>query len=118
MKIPTNQGAISVHESQEAARRTKGSWVSSKSIHNIDEAKAQAQNKQVKEKATSIDQPKSVLLYKDIVGRKVLFVSQLTLEQVENLKNFQFHNKDVFAWSANDLCGVDRSIIKHALCRP
>jgi hypothetical protein len=25
-----------------------------------------------------------------------------------------FH-KDVFAWSANDLCGVDRSIIEHAL---
>jgi hypothetical protein len=26
-----------------------------------------------------------------------------------------FHNKDVFVWSANDLCGVDRSIIEHAL---
>jgi hypothetical protein len=25
------------------------------------------------------------------------------------------HNKDVFAWSSNDLCGVDRSIIEHAL---
>jgi oligoendopeptidase F len=25
------------------------------------------------------------------------------------------HNKDVFAWSANDLCRVDRSIIEHAL---
>jgi hypothetical protein len=25
------------------------------------------------------------------------------------------HNKDVFALSANDLCGVDRSIIEHAL---
>jgi hypothetical protein len=26
-----------------------------------------------------------------------------------------FHNKDVFAWSTNDLFGVDRSIIEHAL---
>jgi hypothetical protein len=26
-----------------------------------------------------------------------------------------FHNKDVFAWSANYLCGVDRNIIEHAL---
>ena len=26
-----------------------------------------------------------------------------------------FHNKFVFAWSVNDLCGVDRSIIEHAL---
>jgi hypothetical protein len=26
-----------------------------------------------------------------------------------------FHNKDVFAWSASDICGVYRSIIEHAL---
>jgi hypothetical protein len=26
-----------------------------------------------------------------------------------------FHNKDVFASSANDLCGVDRRIMKHSL---
>lgn len=26
-----------------------------------------------------------------------------------------FHNKDVYIWSANDLCGIDRSIIEHDL---
>jgi hypothetical protein len=26
-----------------------------------------------------------------------------------------FHNKNVFAWSENDLCGVNRSIIEQAL---
>jgi hypothetical protein len=26
-----------------------------------------------------------------------------------------FNNKDVFAWSANDLCGVNRDAIKHSL---
>ena len=26
-----------------------------------------------------------------------------------------FNNKDVFAWSANDLCGVNRDVIKHSL---
>jgi hypothetical protein len=26
-----------------------------------------------------------------------------------------FNNKDVFAWSANDLCGVNRDIIEHSL---
>jgi hypothetical protein len=45
----------------------------------------------------------------------VFFGNQLTLEQESNLQRFLFHNKDVFAWLANDLCGVDRSIIKHAL---
>jgi hypothetical protein len=37
------------------------------------------------------------------------------LEQESNLRRFLFHNKDVFAWLANDLCGLDISIIEHAL---
>jgi ribonuclease HI len=31
------------------------------------------------------------------------------------LIRFLFNNKDVFAWSANDLCGVNRDIIEHSL---
>jgi hypothetical protein len=31
------------------------------------------------------------------------------------LLRFQFNNKDVFAWSANDLCGVNRDVIEHSL---
>jgi hypothetical protein len=26
-----------------------------------------------------------------------------------------FNNKDVFVWSANDLCGVNRNVIEHSL---
>jgi hypothetical protein len=40
MKIPSDQGHIVVHGSEEAARRTEGNWIDSKAIHNIDEAKA------------------------------------------------------------------------------
>jgi hypothetical protein len=39
MKIPSEQGPIAIHGSQEAARRAEGSWTDSKAIHNIDEAK-------------------------------------------------------------------------------
>jgi hypothetical protein len=39
----------------------------------------------------------------------------LTKEQERKLKKFLSNNKDVFAWSANDLCGVNRSIIEHSL---
>jgi hypothetical protein len=39
----------------------------------------------------------------------------LASKQEATLKRFLFHNKDVFVWPANDLCGVDRSIIEHAL---
>jgi hypothetical protein len=31
------------------------------------------------------------------------------------LTRFLFNNKDVFAWSANDLCGVNRDVIEHSL---
>jgi hypothetical protein len=40
MMIPSDQGPIVVHESQEAARRAEGNWTYSKAIHNIDEVKA------------------------------------------------------------------------------
>jgi hypothetical protein len=40
MKIPSDQGPIDVHGSQEAARRVKGNWTDSKAIHNIDEVEA------------------------------------------------------------------------------
>jgi hypothetical protein len=39
----------------------------------------------------------------------------LTEEQENNLTKFLFNNKDVFAWLANDLCGVNRSTIEHFL---
>jgi hypothetical protein len=31
------------------------------------------------------------------------------------LIRFLFNNKDVFAWSANDLCDVNRDVIEHSL---
>jgi hypothetical protein len=36
MKIPSDQGPIAIHGSQEAARRAEGNWTDSKAIHNID----------------------------------------------------------------------------------
>jgi hypothetical protein len=40
MKIPSDQGPIAVHGSQEATRRAEGNWTDSKAIHNIDESEA------------------------------------------------------------------------------
>lgn len=51
----------------------------------------------------------------DVVDQKILFGPQLIKEQESQLKISLFHNKDAFAWSASGLCGVDRSIIEHAL---
>jgi hypothetical protein len=115
MKIRSDQGPIVVHGSQEAARRAKGSWTDSKAIHNIDEAKAHQQYKYKREKAALADQPKPMLLCEDIAEQKVILGSQLSNEQEKTLLRFLFNNKDVFAWSTNDLCGVNRDIIEHSL---
>jgi hypothetical protein len=56
-----------------------------------------------------------MLLCEDIAEQKVLLGSQLSDEQEKTLLKFLFKNKDVFAWSANDLCGVNRDVIEHSL---
>jgi hypothetical protein len=115
MKIPSEQGPIAVHGSQEAARKAEGNWTDSKAIHNIDGAEACEQYKYRREKAASADQPKPMLLCEDIAEQKVLLGSQLSEEQEKTLIRFLFKNKDVFAWSTNDLCGVNRDVIEHSL---
>jgi hypothetical protein len=39
------------------------------------------------------------------------------LQQINqrSLLKFLFNNKNVFAWSANDLCGVNRDVIEYSL---
>jgi hypothetical protein len=115
MKIPSEQRPIAVHGSQEAARKAEGNWTDSKAIHNIDEVEAYQQYKHKREKAASADQPKPMLLCEDIADQKVLLGSQLSSEQEKILLRFLFNNKDVFAWTANDLCGVNRDVIDHSL---
>jgi hypothetical protein len=115
MKIPSEQGPITVHGSQEAARRAEGNCTDSKAIHNIDGAETCQQYKYKREKAALADQPKPMLLCQDIAEQRVLLGSQLSDEQEKTLLIFLFNNKYVFAWSANDLCGVNKDVIEHSL---
>jgi hypothetical protein len=39
----------------------------------------------------------------------------LSNEQEKTLLRFLFNNKDVFAWLANDLCGVNKDVIENSL---
>ena len=68
-----------------------------------------------RDKVVSVDQPRPMLLCEDIAEQKVLLGSQLSDEQEKTLLRFLFNNKDVFTWSANDLCGVNRDVIEHSL---
>jgi hypothetical protein len=56
-----------------------------------------------------------MLQCEDIADQRVLLGSQLSDEQEKTLLRFLFNNKDVFAWTANDLCGVNRDVIEHSL---
>jgi hypothetical protein len=75
MKIPSEQGPIAVHGSQEAVRKAEGNWTDSKAIHNIDGAEACEQYRYKKDKAASANQPKPMLLCEDIAEQKVLLGS-------------------------------------------
>jgi hypothetical protein len=87
MKISNNQGVISVYDSQEASRRAEATLHEPKIVYNIDEAKNQAQESKnkVKQKTSSVDQLKQVLLYEDIADQRVFFGNQLSSEQESNL---------------------------------
>jgi hypothetical protein len=84
MKIPSEQGPIAIHGSQEAARKAEGNWTDSKAIHNIDGDEACEQYKYRREKAALADQPKPMLLCEDIAEQKVLLGSQLSEEKEKN----------------------------------
>jgi hypothetical protein len=75
MKIPSEQGPIAIHGSQEPAGRVEGSWTDSKPNHNIDGAKACQHYKHKREKAPSANQPKPMLLCEDIADQRVLLGS-------------------------------------------
>jgi hypothetical protein len=66
-------------------------------------------------KGIKLPQLKPMPLCEDIAEQKVLLGSQMSDEQERTLLMFLFNNKDVFAWSANDLCGVNRDVIEHSL---
>jgi hypothetical protein len=51
----------------------------------------------------------------DMPDRSVMIGTHLSPKEERELVQFLNMNKDVFAWSAKDLKGVDRDIIEHAL---
>jgi hypothetical protein len=67
-----------------------------------------------KNEITAVDETKKVYL-DDMTDRAVIIGANLGAEEDRELIRFLNRNKDVFAWSAKDLQGVDRDIIEHAL---
>jgi hypothetical protein len=90
-------------------------------VHTLDEAvKSNEVEKQLKAGREKVNmQPdcdtKKVLLDAMVLDQTVVIRSNLLPDEEGGLVQFLHKNKDVFAWSAKDLTGVDRSFIEHRL---
>jgi hypothetical protein len=88
-------------------------------VHALDEA-VESVEKQLKADREKVNmQPdcdtKRVLLDALVLDQTVVIGSDLSANEEANLVQFHQKNKDVFAWSAKDLTGVDRNFIEHKL---
>jgi hypothetical protein len=121
MNIPAPKGAITVFGDQQEARNIeKGHTPSQANVYQLKiaeerrEPHEEAKRDKEKIKIAADGESKKVYL-DDMPDRAVTIEAYLNPEEEKELVQFLNKNKDVFAWSAKDLQGVDRDIIKHAL---
>jgi hypothetical protein len=117
IKVPMAKGVITVHGNQELARDIE--WVVAPGQRNVHHLKADMQPPPIKEpkrdkEKTNFEQNchvKKVLLNKHMPDKMMMISATLDEQEEKELLEFLCKNKDVFAWSANDLRGVSRDII-------
>jgi hypothetical protein len=121
MKILAPKGVITVFGDQQEARNIeKGHTPGQANVYQLKKAKEwketyeEAKRDKEKIEIAADGETKKVYL-DDMPDRAVTTGAQLNPEEEKELIQFLKKNKDVFAWSANDLQGVDRDIIEHAL---
>jgi hypothetical protein len=73
---------------------------------------AQRDNEKIE---TAADGETKKVYLDDMLDRAITIVAHLNPEEEKELVEFFNKNKDIFAWSAKDLHGIDRDIIKHTL---
>jgi hypothetical protein len=121
MKIRTPKGVITVFGNQQEARNIeKGHTPSQANVYQLKTAEERKEPyeeaKRDKEKIEIAADGKTKKVYLDnMPDRAVTIGVHLNPEEERELIQFLNRNKDVFAWSAKDLQGVDRDIIEHAL---
>jgi hypothetical protein len=121
MKMPAPKGVITVFDNQQEARNIeKGHTPGQTNVYQLktaDEKKEtyeEAKRDKERIEIAADGETKKVYL-DDMPDRAVTVGANLSVEEDRDLVQFLNKNKDVFAWSAKDLQGVDRDIIEHAL---
>jgi hypothetical protein len=121
MKIPAPKGVITVFGNQQEARNIeKGHTPGQENVYQL---KTTEERKEPYEEAKrdiekieiAADGETKKVYLDDMLDRAVTIGAHLNPEEEKELTQFLNRNKDVFAWSAKDLQGVDRDIIEHAL---
>jgi hypothetical protein len=119
MKIPVRKGVIIVFGDQQEARNIeKGHTLGQTNVYHLnpreEETKPYVEAKRDKEKIEIAADGETKKVYlDDMPDRAVTIGAHLTPEEENELIRFLNKNKDVFAWLAKDLQGVDRDIIEH-----
>jgi hypothetical protein len=121
MKIPAPKGVITVFGNQQEARNIeKGHTPGQANVYQLKTAEErkepyeEAKRDKEKIEIAADGETKKVYL-DDMPDRAVTIGAHLNPKEEKELTQFLNRNKDVFAWSAKDLQGVDRDIIEHAL---
>jgi hypothetical protein len=121
MKIPAPKGVITIFGDQQEARNIeKGHTPGQTNVYQLNSSKEKKEPyieaKQDKEKIEIATDGETKKVYlDDMPDRAVTIEAHLSPEDENELVKFLNKNKDVFAWSAKDLQGVDRDIIEHTL---
>jgi hypothetical protein len=121
MKMPTPKGVIMVFGNQQEARNIEKGHTPGQT--NVYQLKTANERKEIYEEARrdkekieiAADGETKKVYLDDMPDRAVTIGAHLSPEEEKELVQFLNKNKDVFAWSAKDLQGVDRDIIEHAL---
>jgi hypothetical protein len=121
MKIPVPKGVMTVFGDQQEARNIeKGHTPGQVNVYQLkttEERKEPYEEvKRDKERIEiAADGETKKVYFDDMPDRAVTIGAHLNPEEEKELMQFLNQNKDVFAWSAKDLQGVDRDIIEHVL---
>jgi hypothetical protein len=120
-KLPSAKGIIAVYGNQDLARIVEETaTLGQKNEHTLEKKKEKEKEPPLDEpeqqlKSKPAEETKTVTLFEGNKNEKVIISTLLDHETEAKLVQFLCDNSNIFAWSAEDLRGVDRSVMEHIL---
>jgi len=121
MKLPSAKGVNAIYDNQDLARIAEEiANPGQKNVHNLCKEKPTVKIPSPNEpeqqfRAKPAEETKKVPLFEGNTSKQVIISAMLDGKTKPDLIHFLRDNSDIFAWSVDDLRGVDRSIIEHIL---